>query len=64
MNRRHILESIDLKTTAEYEQIQAEQKEQYRRANDIWPYLSEYGEQFVLRTRTERKGQTEYVFYS
>ncbi len=50
-----------MKTTAEYEQQHAEQQDQYRKAKQKWPHLSEYGDQFVLRTPVERKQKTEYV---
>lgn len=61
LNRRHILDSIQVKSTAEYEQQHAEQQDQYRKANGKWPYLSEYTDQFVLGTPVERKQKTEYV---
>jgi hypothetical protein len=61
LNRRHILDSIQLKTNAEYEQQHAEQQDQYRKAKGKWPHLSEYGDQFVLKTPVERKKKTEYV---
>jgi hypothetical protein len=61
LNRRHILNSIQLKTTAEYDQQHAEEQDQYRKAKAIWPHLSEYGDQFVLKTPVVRKQKTEYV---
>jgi len=61
LNRHHILDSIQLKTTAEYEQQHSELQNQYRKANAKWPHLSEYGDQFVLKTPIERKEKTEYV---
>lgn len=59
LNRHNILESIQPKTRAEYELQHAEQQEQYRSANRVWPHLSEYDEQFVLKTKLERQPQTE-----
>ncbi|CAF1198323.1 unnamed protein product [Adineta steineri] len=59
LNRRHILESIHLKTTAEYEQKNAEQQDQYRKAKGKWPHISEYGDQFVLGTAVERIKKTD-----
>lgn len=61
LNRRNILESIEQKTVAQYEQQKARQQDEYRKAKDKWPHLSEYGEQFVLGTTVERQPQTEYV---
>ena len=61
LNRRHILDSIQLKTTAEYEQQRAQQQDQYRSANGKWPHISEYGDQFVLGTAVGRNKKTEYV---
>ncbi len=61
LNRRNILDSIQLKTNAEYEQQHADKQDQYRKAKGKWPHLSEYGDQFVLRTPVERKQKTEYV---
>jgi hypothetical protein len=61
LNRRHILDSIQLKTTAEYDQKHMEEQDQYRKAKGKWPHLSEYGDQFVLKTPVERKQKTEYV---
>ncbi|CAF4403291.1 unnamed protein product, partial [Adineta steineri] len=52
------LESIHLKTTAEYEQKNAEQQDQYRKAKGKWPHISEYGDQFVLGTAVERIKKT------
>ncbi|CAF2742398.1 unnamed protein product [Rotaria sp. Silwood2] len=59
LNRHHILESIQLKTMAEYEQQHAEQQHQYRQAKEKWPHLSEYDDQFVLKSKVERKGKTD-----
>ena len=59
LNRHTILDSIQPKTRAEYEAQGAEQQERYREANGVWPHLSEYGEQFVLKTKLERQAQTE-----
>ncbi|CAF1016207.1 unnamed protein product [Rotaria sp. Silwood1] len=59
LNRRHILDSIQPKTIAEYAQEKANQQDRYQKANDKWPYLSEYGEQFVLGTTVERKHKTD-----
>lgn len=61
LNRRHILDSIQLKTTAEYEQQHAQQQDQYRTAKGKWPHISEYGDQFVLGTPVNRIKKTEYV---
>jgi hypothetical protein len=46
---------------AEYEQVKANQQDQYRKSNGKWPHLSEYADQFVLQTAVERKQKTEYV---
>jgi hypothetical protein len=59
LNRRHILDNIQLKTTAEYEQQHAQQQDQYRTAKGKWPHISEYGDQFVLRTAADRNKKTE-----
>lgn len=59
LNHRHILDSIQPKTIAEYEQQKLNQQDQYRSANKKWPHLSEYGEQFVLGTTAERRQPTE-----
>ncbi|CAF1629145.1 unnamed protein product [Rotaria magnacalcarata] len=59
LNRRHILDSIEPKTIAEYEQIKANQQDQYRKTNEKWPYLSEYGEQFVLGTTVRNQPKTD-----
>ena len=59
LNRRHILDSIQLKTTADYEQQHAEQQDRYRKAKGKWPHLSEYTDQFILKTSVERKQKTE-----
>ncbi|CAF1491971.1 unnamed protein product [Rotaria magnacalcarata] len=59
LNRHNILDSIEMKATADYEQKQVEQQEQYRKANDIWPHLSEYSDQFVLKTKAEQKAKTD-----
>lgn len=59
MNRHNILESIQPKTLSEYESQHAEEQDRYRTANGVWPHLSEYGEQFVLKTKLERQAQTE-----
>ncbi|CAF1203441.1 unnamed protein product [Adineta ricciae] len=59
LNRRHILDSIQSKTTAEYEQQHAQQQDQYRKAQGKWPHISEYGDQFVLRTAVERSKKTD-----
>lgn len=61
LNRRHILESIQPRTLAEYEQEKLKRQEQYRQANDKWPFLSEYAEQFVLGSNAEHTQPTEYV---
>ena len=61
LNRRHILDSIQPKTMAEYEQAKAKQQEQYRKAGEKWPFISEYAEQFVLGTTAEQRQPTEYV---
>lgn len=61
LNRRSILDSIQPKTIAEYEQQRAKQQEKYRQANDKWPFLSEYSEQFVIGKAAERRQPTEYV---
>ncbi len=61
LNRRNILDSIQLKTTAEYEQKHAEEQNQYRKAKTKWPHLSEYDDKFVLKTLVGRKQKTEYV---
>ena len=59
LNRHNILESIQPKTLSEYEIQHAEEQDRYRTANGAWPHLSEYGEQFVLKTKLERQAQTE-----
>ncbi|CAF1158835.1 unnamed protein product [Rotaria sordida] len=59
LNRRHILDSIQPKTRTEYEQEKINQQNHYRKENNKWPYLSEYGEQFVLGTTVERKQKTD-----
>jgi hypothetical protein len=59
LNRRHILESIEPKTCAEYEQVHTNQKQQYQYAKGRWPHLSEYGDQFVLRSSTQRTPKIE-----
>ena len=61
LNRRSILDSIQPKTIAEYEQQRAKQQEKYRQANEKWPFLSEYSEQFVIGKVAERRQPTEYV---
>jgi hypothetical protein len=46
---------------AEYKQEKFNQQERYTKVNGKWPHLSEYGEQFVIGTKAERKQKTEYV---
>jgi len=61
LNRRHILDSIEQKTKADYEQEHAEQREQYQRAKSAWPHVTEYSDKFVLGTRVQQQQKTEYV---
>lgn len=44
---------------AEYEQEKSQQKDHYKQANEKWPYLSEYGEQFVIGRSPGRFFKTE-----
>jgi hypothetical protein len=61
LNHRHILDSIQPKTIAEYKQEKEKQQDQYRKEKKKWPHLSEYDEQFVLETTAEQTQKTEYV---
>ena len=58
LDRRHVLDSIESKTLGEYGQQRADQQNQCRRAKGSWPHVSEYNEQFTLRTPTDRKAKT------
>lgn len=59
LNRRRILDSIQPKTLAEYKQATVNVQTQYRQANQKWPHLSEYDEQYVIPTLVERVHRTE-----
>lgn len=58
LNRRHILDSIQVKTLGEYQHEKKQIQEEYYRAREAWPYLSEYQEEYVIPNVIEHLPRT------
>ena len=59
LNRRRILDSIQPKTSDEYQQEKSRVQDTYYQARKKWPHLSEYQEEFVIPFVTEHVPRTE-----
>ncbi|CAF1204654.1 unnamed protein product [Didymodactylos carnosus] len=59
LDRRRILDDIQPKTKKDYADLHNSQRERYQTAKSTWPHLSEYGDQFVLKTKVQQMSKTE-----